>query len=425
MEKSLFSEFLGKTYGPLLQRYYEKLNGKQETPTYLHKSLFREEYSADGRWGSLSGYGTTTTADIVALDSSLPLKKRDSIGKVEGRIPKLGMKMTLNENQMVEIELLKARGQYDRIQRILYNDSFKCVEGVEEMLEYLSLQAASTGTILVDDADKPGNGIRVDFGIPGDNQLGVSYEWSHSSATPIADIERMIDNAKELGYTLRYIHMGKAKSKEFLNHASVKDFYAGYNQFTGTNILKPSLEKINDALQGEFGVQINVIDRSVRFERDGKKVVKQCWAENMVVGSVDLDFGTLTYTDLAEETYSASQVAYNKAGSYTLVSKYHDVDPLREFTSSQARVIPILQDVDSLFYLDTTDTETITVGQTEGNTTIDIDGSTTVTRAAFITALNNVGVSKANESNKDATLVKYYNDLDAATQAEVDTELGI
>jgi len=131
------------------------------------------------------GYGTSVTADIVSLDSSLPLKKRDSIGKVEGRIPKIGMKKTLNENQMDEIELLKARGQFDRVRNVLYNDAFKCVEGVEEMKEYLALQAVSTGAIVVADEDKPGIGIRVDFAIDADNQYGVTNTWDNTAINPL------------------------------------------------------------------------------------------------------------------------------------------------------------------------------------------------------------------------------------------------
>lgn len=424
MQKSLFSEFLGKTFGPLLQRFYEKLNGKKESPTYLHKVLFPEQYSADGRWGSLTGYGTSVTADIVSLDSSLPLKKRDSIGKVEGRIPKIGMKKTLNENQMDEIELLKARGQFDRVRNVLYNDAFKCVEGVEEMKEYLALQAVSTGAIVVADEDKPGIGIRVDFAIDADNQYGVTNTWDNTAINPLDDIERMIDGARDAGYSLRYIHMGKLKSKEFLKHPKVIEFYGSYLQFVGSNIPKPSLAKINEAMNEEFGVTINVIDRTVNFERDGKKTVVDCWNNDMVVGTVDLNLGTMTFTDNMEEKYSAKQVDYTKVGSHILVSKYHDVDPIREFTSSQARVLPVLQDVDSIFYLNTADAETATDTQTEGDANILINGNT-VTREALITALNNVGVDKASERNKDATLQKYYNDLDADNEATVNTELGI
>lgn len=425
MEKSLFSEFLGKTFGALVQRFYERINGKKEAPVYIHKALFREEFSADGRFSSLSGFGTRVTADIVSLDSSLPLKKRDSIGKAEGRIPKIGMKMTLNENQMVEIELLKARGQFDRVSNILYQDAFRCITGVEEMLEYLSLQAVSTGIIEVKDEDKPGVGVRVDYGVKEDNTFGVATAWSDAAADPIVDIDRMVDGARDLGYSLRYLHMNKKLSKAFLNNDKVREFYSSYQQLPqGSYVLKPTLEKINDALQSEYGVVINVIDRTVQFERDGNREVKDCFADNMVVGTVDLNLGTLTYTDLAEETYSASQVQYNKAGSYTLVSKYHKNDPIREFTSSQARVLPVLQDVDSLFYLNTEDVPTSNSAQVEGDANITIDGNV-VTRAALITALKDVGVSKAKTSNTDATLQTYFNDLSAENEALVRTALGI
>lgn len=48
-------------------------------------------------------------ADVVSMDSSLPLKKRDSLGRASGDLPKIGMELFLNEKQMSDIDALIAQ----------------------------------------------------------------------------------------------------------------------------------------------------------------------------------------------------------------------------------------------------------------------------------------------------------------------------
>ncbi len=425
MAQTKFLDYF-KGFNVVANTFYKTLiDGKKDAQPYYHKALFTEEYSVDGKWRSVTGDSSRVTADLVTLDSRLPLKKRDSIKKAEDSIPKLGMKMTLNENQMKQIQLLELTNNFAQVENILYRDAFRVVQGIEEMKEYMALQAVSTGMALVADSDKPGIGVRVDFGVPANNRFGVdSVAWSNPASDPIKDIDRMVDYAFEEGYSLRYIHMDKKTSRLLLANANVKAYYGNSIQVTGTNFLAPRLEQLNDALSSDKGYVINVIDRTVKFERDGVREVKNCWADGMVVGTVDLSLGKVVHTDLAEERFPDEDVVYTKVGSHILMSRWHENDPIREFTSSQASVIPVLDDVDSIFYLDTNDEVSANDSQTEGDANITVK-SNTVTREAFIAALNKVGVTKANDRNTDAKLLEYYNSLTDENEALVDTELGI
>jgi hypothetical protein len=49
--------------------------------------------------------------DVAAMDSSYRWKKRDSIKKADGEIPKIGMKLGLNETTMNELNTLAVGGQ--------------------------------------------------------------------------------------------------------------------------------------------------------------------------------------------------------------------------------------------------------------------------------------------------------------------------
>lgn len=423
MVESKFIQFL-KGFALVVAKIYDNTLGKPDEQGYAHKALFREEYSVDGKWSSVSGDTSNITADYVSLDSSLPLKRRGSISKVDGDIPKMGMKLALNENRMKEYLILIALGKITELVRKIYDDVRTVIVGIEENLEYASFQAISTGQILVTDDEKPGIGVRVDYGIPDNNKFGVEKLWSDPTATPLDDIDRMLDFAEEEGYTPSILSMDKKTANYLLNNDSIKEFYGAYQNFQGSNYLRPNLGQLNEALQADKGIVINVVNRTVKFQRDGVNTVKNVWAEGKVVLHNAGTIGTLAYTDLAEETFKAEQVTYAKAGSYTLVSKWHNNDPVKEYTSSQAAVIPVIQDVRSLYHLDTLDVPTSSSAQTEGDANITIDGNV-VTRDALITALNNAGMTKASDRNTDATLQKYFNDLDAADEADVRTELGI
>lgn len=77
MYPSLFIEFIDKYFRLVIGKITEKINGKKAEEQLLHKTMLTEEYSADLTWGSTELSTSIVAADVVAMDSSLPLKKRD------------------------------------------------------------------------------------------------------------------------------------------------------------------------------------------------------------------------------------------------------------------------------------------------------------------------------------------------------------
>jgi hypothetical protein len=56
---------------------------------------------------------------------------------------------------------------------------------------------------------------------------------------------------------------------------------------------------------------------------------------------------------LAEETNPVDGVRYEKSGSFILVSKFSDNEPLQEFTTAQAFVLPVIDGGNSVYVLHT------------------------------------------------------------------------
>lgn len=411
MLQSLFPYYVQKWFTALIVGIVSTINGTKEEPRYLFKQMLKESYSTDLKWGSLSSGGYIVAADIVPMNSSLPLKKRDSMGKATGDIPKAGMKFYLTEKQLSDIDIMVAKGTKEsEIVKKIFADSKRCVAGVEETLEYMFLNALSTGYALVPDDSRPGIAIKADFGHPDDQKFGVKVKWE-SGATILGndDIQNVLSRAIDKGTTLRYILLDGPTLNILRNSAQIKTLYASSISISDpTNVATPTNSKLRELILDEFGLEIVVIDRVVYFEKDGVRTASKPWQAGSVAFLGSMDAGELQYGTLAEENHPVADVAYEKAGSYTLVSKYRKNDPLREFTSSQALVIPVI-DIDNLWLMDTTEAQEVDSGETEGDSTITI-WSTSLTKADVIAAVEALDIT-VDADITDVNLIKLINTL--------------
>lgn len=357
MEQSLFVNWVNRFFKPLVAKVVEKVNGTKVPVTYLFKEMLTKEYSPTLKWSSLSADYTNVAADVVAMDSSLPLKKRDAISKADGDIPKLGMKLQLNERTMTDLGILaRTGGQESQLVQKLFADTPKCINGVYEVLELMFLQGLSTGVTLIED-DNVGAGIRIDYGYKSENKFGTSGAvWATSAtATPLTDIELVLEKARQNGDVITTVMMDTFAFNNFKKTTEVKEAYAGFLGIpigSGSILPTPTFSQINEFVSSEYGFRIRTVNRTVKTEKNGIRTNVTPWAEGAVVFLTSENVGTLTWGRLAEMDHPAKQVSYAVADDYILVSKYHKNDPLAEFTSSQALALPVINNVDSIYLLD-------------------------------------------------------------------------
>lgn len=359
MEPSLFTAWVAKYFKPLIAKVVEKINGTKVPQTYLHKTMLRKEYSPTLKWNSINVDGSTVAADVVAMDSPLPLKKRDSISKADGDIPKLGMKLALNERTMTDLNILvnSPQIQESTILQKLFQDTAKAITGIYEILELMFLQALSSGVTLIADTANVGLGIRVDFGYKDANKFGVSVLWSAGeTGTPISDFNRVKKIADANGDVITTVMMDDYAFNNMVLSTELKQAFAGslgIAVVTGSVIPTPNLEQTNKFLLGKYGWTIKLVNRTVRTERNGVKTNVTPWQQGAVIFLTTEEVGTLTWGTLAEMVHQNKAVTYEVADQFILVSKYHKVDPLKEFTSSQALALPVINNVDEIYMLDT------------------------------------------------------------------------
>lgn len=356
MEKVLFSGIL-KKYLPALNRLVQLYNEKKNRPEYLFKTMLTPRFSVNQTWDSSYYHNHIVAADVVSMDSNLPLKKRDKIRVATGELQKVGMKTQLKEGQINDLQNLEARGgKMQEIVKAVMNDPVRCAYGIDERMEFLFLQGLSNGMFAVADGENTGIGVRVDFGYLADHKFSVNKAWSDAvNSTPMTDIADAISKAANEGNIITNIMMSDTAFNNLRKSREAKEFVANYMGIpvgSSSKIPTPTRNNMNEALKSEYGVEVIVVNRSVQIEKDGNTNAVRPWNEDKVIFLTDTNVGEFVYGQLVEETNPAEGVLYSKVNDYTLIKRWHNEEPFCEYTAAQALALPIIQNAHQIYQLD-------------------------------------------------------------------------
>jgi len=320
------------------------------------------------------------------------------------------------ESEELQATILKVKGAMalsEGLQGLMEaKNSFKQLGIVaKNALSGIKTGIAATGIGLIENENNVGTGVRVDFGYKNANKFGASTIWSDANAKPIDDIKRIVKIAAAKGDMIKFLMMSDTTFDKLAENEQTRQNFAFSQNFSGdnANIPTPDLTQVNTLMQRKFGLTIIVVDRTVTTERDGVRTVQTPWAVNNVIFLTSNKVGKLAYGILAEETRKSPKVMYEKSGSYILLKKWSTEEPFAEFTSSQALVIPVINNVDSIYLLNCE--EAVTDAQTENDANFDYKEDS-YTRTSVIAGINAaVGKTKAKSTNTDAKLLEYVNEL--------------
>jgi len=440
MNETLFVTYVKKWFGALVTSITEKINDSKNALTYLHKTMLRRELSVDGKWTSLDVSKSIVAADVVDIDSELPLKKRDSLGKATGEIPVIGMKLFKTARLIQNIKYLIASPAVSekQIVRTIFDDLTKCVNGVYERLEYMFLYALSHGQVLVQD-DNTGVGIRADYGYKPENTFGAEVPWGSDGYKPLSDVARILSAANDKGYTITTIALDRVNFNLMRTSDEAIALFAGSLGISGGSVV-PNSKQFQTIFEDEYGVKLLVIDRSVRFEKNGIQTAVKPFSlsgfnggvpehdQNTLVFLTTETVGTLAYATLAENDpeYRSKVATYETVDEFILASKYSEIEPLREYTRAQAIAIPVIDNADAIFILHSNEGQEVDASDTGAGATdanITIWGQVLV-KANVISALNALGV-KTNVNISDDKLIAKINTLSDEDEAKLKTALGV
>lgn len=416
-KESLFIKYI-LSFFPKLKTLIEKINGKRNNElTYLHKdtSILRRVYSTDNKWEADTVDTSYVAADYVAVDSPVPLKSRDKISTANGKLPKVGMKKFLKESEILALRLMEAQGgQVAEIRRKLAQDPVACSVGVDERNEYALLYGLSNGYVAVRDDDNPKELLRIKYQYLEDNKFGIN---DVNEGLTVADLKECIERASNDGNSIVTFWIGKAMFDELKKAQDARELVANYKGQTydsNTKLPVPTASMFQEAFLDETGVTFRIINRTVRLEQDGVKKSVKPWNNNMVIGVCSQMIGALVYGQVAEATNRVAGVTYQQI-DYKLISQYSTTDPLRETTAVQAYCLPVIEDVDTIYQIDTTVADPrIEVDEEEEKKDTN-DEKVTISDQAYkkpeaIAALNGLGATLASDAT-DKEVIDAYNAL--------------
>lgn len=423
--ESLYKEDLEGKFKPIVDSIVRTINGEEGERNYLHDQMLTPKFSVNGTFEAITSDNTYVSADWVSTDSELPVKRRDSLGKVTGKLVKSGMLLKLNEQQMQDIDTMKAVGaDYMDIMEVIMDDTIRCTRGEKELMERAFLEELSTGVCVIDDSENVGIGVRINAGYLEENKFAPQIPWSDTEhSKPLDDFEKIVEAAAAKKRDLNYVWMDKTAWKQFRDSKQVREYIAGrdkkiYVGGTAADMLpKSTLAEINSVLKEDetYGVEIRIISYKGVIERNGQRTTVTPWQQGMVVFTKSENVGNLWWANVAENSHRVSGVTYVEIGNGVLLSKYATNQPtLTEWTQIQGRIVPVVNGAEGIYQLDTTSTVTdasednkITIGETEHK------------KSDILTAIAAVTGVTLPANTTDAAVVQLFNSWNKKIQADV------
>lgn len=362
MIPSNFEWYIEKYLKPVAQQWPTRVNDTKKPLTYLFKTMLSRQFSPTDQWESFGANQTVVAADYVALDSELPLKKRDSLGSFKGDIPKVGMALPMLESTMKKMRLMRTMGRpIADMARLLSNDEEKVISGVWEANEDVFLRLLSDGVAVIADENKPGLGIRLTLQIEDKNKKFASKVWSTEgvAAPTITDMRAVIDAAEADGNTISHIALTNTMIDFIAKSNEGKQLYAdkvGKIDADTSKMANPTRKRMAEALSSELGITVINTTRTIRYEKDGVQTKVTPFNNAHITFLTSDQVGTLWYGTVEEMDSPVGGVAYATSDEYILVSKYRSTNPVKEMTCSQAVVIPMLDNINDIYWFDSSAT---------------------------------------------------------------------
>lgn len=424
MVQSQFVEYIRKIF-PRLQNVVDTVNGKRNGDnkrTYLHKSMLRKVYSADQKWSNAAVNTTYVAADMVSMNSPLPIKSRDAIAHANGSLPKIGMKKIMFESDINAVNIMKAQGaEWTNIANKLTSDPIACSVGIDEQNEANFLTGLSNGIVAVEDENNTGTALRINFGYLPENCFGVETK----NELTLDDIKRVLAYADNNGDTIITICIALSTYNKLRQTQGAKELVANYRGQTfdsNTKLPVPTASLFDEAFADDNnGVAFLKIDRSIISEKNGKRKPYKPWNQNKLIFLTTEEVGALVWGTLAEKTNPVEGVVYSTVDEYKLISRYRTTEPFTETTSGQALVLSVIENVDQIYSLDISESQAVdTSAETSDSTDVKITIlGNTYKKPEFVKEFNKITGKNLASTIADDKLIAAVNRLNDFDEAKL------
>ncbi|GAA4338506.1 hypothetical protein GCM10023149_48510 [Mucilaginibacter gynuensis] len=298
-------------------------------------------------------------ASIVDPDSPAPLRSRAALEKLEGKIPAMKEKFSLNQDDYRKLKALQSlpisdEQKLNMLIKKLWNDVENAATSTDRRIDIMFLQGISTFAIDVNVINNPDGAVfgSVPLLAKADQKRTVEKVWTDPAADPFADIRDLVRYAGATGRSFAEIWIDESLWFALQNLTAVKQALSGY-QNPGSNAkFIVTLDRVNEFLGANRWPQLKVVNERRGIEKDGKiETINPFKVENLVfvpAGKLGIVHNAISIENW-EPVQGINYANYDR----TIVSKWRDNDPWREFTQAELNAFPALEQIDGIFILQT------------------------------------------------------------------------
>lgn len=217
---------------------------------------------------------TNRAAKFRSFDSETPIGSRDSFQRSKIKLPPIGEKLPVAEEETLMLERARSGGDNrNAYVEAIYDDAAILVGNVRRRMEL------ARGDTLVDGKftlSENGLVLEADFGVPANHKVTAAIPWSdHDDATPLLDIKAWIDvyvdtNGERPGKILT----SNTVFNNLLLSREIRELFSRGDTLTGgPNLVTPT--QLNQVFQAysippitEYNTKVNVDGSNVRVIPD-------------------------------------------------------------------------------------------------------------------------------------------------------------
>lgn len=291
------------------------------------------------------GQQLPTAAFVHAFDTEAVIGTRKPIEKVT--MEKLLIKEKLNQSEKVRLYLNSGASQ-DAIVQLIFDDAANLAESVKTRTEVAKMEALTTGEMIVKENHL---NFKVSYGVPNSNKK--TFTWTDEEADVLADIQDMVDTAKDSGHTVNKAITSTAIVTVLRKNKGVQTAIYGANG-VGTFL---SLGHINQLMSDMFGFTIEINDDRYKVQKangsyDTKRYIdsgKFVLCQTNSAGA----FGAGLWGVTPEEEEQGNWTAKSQ-DQYITITQWKTPDPTTVWTKASGVFIPVIPDPSGLVIADVT-----------------------------------------------------------------------
>jgi hypothetical protein len=306
-------------------------------------------------------------ASVIDVGAVKPKRSVQGVSMYGGKIPKMGHGYDLNETLLRQYYAIIAAGGTLASKPILdlfFNTINKVEFGIHARINSMAFMGMSSGHIILNSSNNPDGGVLIDLDlrVPTANKLyagfdnGVDAAWTDNTATPLTDVQDVINYAIEHYMPADRLYMHRTLWLTFKTHptvvAAVRGFYANTNT---TGVISEG--QLKQYLNELGWPPITLIDEASGLQVDGVTSNVNSWdASNIVLTGAGIIGKVKNAVPIAVDD-PAARISYTEGGRIKLVETF-DITRNIQTIEAECLAMPILSTAKRHIILDTSTTTT-------------------------------------------------------------------